>query len=436
MTIFLYVLFAIIFVLSFWFSPDQYRKWIIIAGNFLFMFFIDDTILLTHLGITFTNFFLLRYLARNRNKVLLVFLVCLNLSLVVLQKFRTDFSDTGIAFLSLSFMTFINLSYILEVYKKETDQIERFSDYYAFSGFFPCLLMGPIERSKDLLPQLLSPKKFSREQFNEGAYLLFLGIFKKFVVSNRLTPISHPTNLDIGLYTGIEMWVFCLIAFVQIYCDFSGFIDITRGFSKILGIELGLNFDRPYLSTNVANTWQRWNISFVNFLRHHVYTPVLFKTKNLYVATVCVMLLTGLWHKMTWPLLLWALYWAVLYCIHIHLRMKGIRIFKSKYPSMILMVLVMAYSTVFLEAATVPMLVMMIKNSFTWQSTDLLRIHFANYNVAIAGVAFVIVIFLEWLQEKKTFVHSHYASILNSVLFISTIAFSAEQSYLFLYMGY
>jgi len=218
----------------------------------------------------------------------------------------------------ISFYTFQTLSYTIDVYKKEIQPTRRFFDFALYVAFFPQLVAGPIERAKNLLPQVLSPRTLTYDQFSRGAFLILLGLFKKIVIAdgvagsvNAVYAMPDPTALDITLAT----YLFAL----QIYCDFSAYSDIARGIAKLLGFELMTNFNLPYFSVNPSEFWQRWHISLSTWLRDYLYIPLggnRHGKLNTYRNLVITMLLGGLWHGAAWNFVLWGFYQGGILCVH------------------------------------------------------------------------------------------------------------------------
>jgi alginate O-acetyltransferase complex protein AlgI len=219
----------------------------------------------------------------------------------------------------ISFYTFQTLSYTIDVYRRRLEPTRDLLDFALFVAFFPQLVAGPIERAARLLPQIASARRVDWQGFNSGAWLIFWGLFKKVVIADNLAvmvdfvfnPASSPTSLE--LLMGI-----CAFAF-QIYCDFSGYTDIARGVSRLMGFELMLNFRLPYFATSPADFWRRWHISLSTWLRDYLYISLggnRLGTRLRYRNLMITMLLGGLWHGAAWPFVLWGAYHGVLLVCH------------------------------------------------------------------------------------------------------------------------
>ncbi|HEY7204711.1 MAG TPA: MBOAT family protein [Methylomirabilota bacterium] len=218
----------------------------------------------------------------------------------------------------ISFYTFQSISYIVDVYRGEVEPTRNPIDFALFVAFFPHMVAGPIMRSRDLLPQLLRPRRTTALQIREGLWLMLLGFFKKMAIGDNLAPIvdrvfSGGDQSGATVLLGVYAFAF------EIYCDFSGYSDIARGVAKLLGVELMVNFDRPYLARNPSEFWRRWHISLSTWLRDYLYVPLggnrggrLKTYRNLMVT----MILGGLWHGAAWNFILWGAFHGLLLAVH------------------------------------------------------------------------------------------------------------------------
>ena len=214
----------------------------------------------------------------------------------------------------ISFYTFQTMGYTIDVYRGRVKPVERFSDFMLYVCFFPQLVMGPIERAAQLLPQITSPRKVRLDQVTSGLMLAVWGYFKKAVIADNVAEIVDRTFAD-GSPPG-SMVILATYAFaIQIYCDFSGYTDIGRGVARMLGIELRLNFRLPYFATSPSDFWQRWHISLSSWLRDYLYIPLggnRHGERKMYRNLILTMLLGGLWHGAAWNFVLWGAYHGLL----------------------------------------------------------------------------------------------------------------------------
>lgn len=238
------------------------------------------------------DFFLSNAIYRQRKRsvktALLVLSICFNLGMLFYFKYTNFFiSVSNEAFhagfnplnillpVGISFYTFENLSYTIDVYRDELKPATKFSDYLLFLSFFPKLVMGPIVRAHDFLPQINEPYTISETDFTKGFFLIISGLFKKLIISDYLT-LNYVNYIfdDPGRYTGLEnlFAVYCYAA--VIYCDFSGYSDVAIGIARWLGFHIPVNFLSPYQSRNITEFWRRWHISLSSWLRDYLYIPL------------------------------------------------------------------------------------------------------------------------------------------------------------------
>ena len=180
-----------------------------------------------------------------------------------------------------------------------------------FVSYFPQLVAGPIERATNLLPQLTKPRQLRAGQMFEGAWLILYGLFLKVVIADNLAPhvdrIFEPSYDPAGLECLLATYAFAF----QIYADFSGYSNMARGLSKLMGIELMVNFRLPYLATSPSDFWRRWHISLSTWLRDYLYIPLggnRGSNPQTYRNLMMTMVLGGLWHGAAWNFVVWGLY--------------------------------------------------------------------------------------------------------------------------------
>lgn len=208
----------------------------------------------------------------------------------------------------ISFYTFQALSYTLDVYRGEIKPEKDFLRYALFVSFFPQLVAGPIERSKDLLSQLREPKRFSAEAFRDGLMLMLWGYFLKIIIADRAAIFVDTVYGDYGRFGGWFVVVATLLFAVQIYCDFYGYSIIAMGAAKMLGIGLSENFNAPYLAGSVAEFWKRWHISLTSWFRDYLYIPLGGNRKGpvrKQLNKLIVFLVSGLWHGARFSYVVW-----------------------------------------------------------------------------------------------------------------------------------
>ncbi len=214
----------------------------------------------------------------------------------------------------ISFYTFQTMSYSLDIYRGQLEPRRNFLDYVVFVSFFPQLVAGPVERARNLLPQMEVERVFRWEEVRSGLALALWGGFKKVCVADVIAPYVDKA-FALREPSGPLIWAATLGFAIQILADFSGYTDIARGTARMLGIRLMKNFDHPYLATSPSEFWRRWHISFSSWIRDYLYIAAggsrggfWYVTRNTFLA----MLLSGLWHGAAWTFVLWGAYHALL----------------------------------------------------------------------------------------------------------------------------
>lgn len=208
----------------------------------------------------------------------------------------------------ISFYTFQALSYTMDVYRDEIYAEKNFFRYALFVSFFPQLVAGPVERSKNLLRQLVRPHKFHFEMARDGFFLMLWGFFLKIVLADRLAVFVDCVYSDYHTFAGWYLIIATIFFAVQIYCDFYGYSVIAMGAARILGIQLMENFNAPYLAVSVTEFWKRWHISLTSWFRDYLYIPLGGNRKGKirkYWNKLVVFLVSGLWHGADFSFIIW-----------------------------------------------------------------------------------------------------------------------------------
>ena len=208
----------------------------------------------------------------------------------------------------ISFYTFQTMSYTIDIYRGKMTPTNSIIDFAVFVAFFPQLVAGPIERAKNLLPQIQTLLKPTKEQISQGVVLIITGLFTKVLIGDTTGRIVDQIFSQPGLYNSPELIAALLLFSIQIYADFSGYSSIARGVSKLLGIELMKNFEQPYLSSNITEFWRRWHISLSSWLKDYLYFSLGGNRKGrnkTYINLMLTMLLGGLWHGASWNFVIW-----------------------------------------------------------------------------------------------------------------------------------
>ena len=256
---------------------------------------------------------LLRSRAPGLRRLLVGLSVLLNLSLLVGSRhmpWLLGHAWDWVFPLGLSFYTFQALTYTIDLYRRDAAGTDSLLAHLSAASFFPTLQAGPITRVDELVKQLAKRRELTPSDSGRAFFLLATGVLKKafiadFLAENLVNRVFDTPNLYSGAQTLLAVYAYSL----QLYFDFSGYTDIARGAGILLGVELPRNFDRPYLSTNIADFWRRWHISFSNWLRDYLYYAIPGKRTKImpYLGLVITMVLGGLWHGLSWNFAIWGL---------------------------------------------------------------------------------------------------------------------------------
>ncbi len=236
----------------------------------------------------------------------------------------------------ISFYTFQVLSYVIDVYRKETKIQKNFITLGTYVTMFPQLVAGPIVRYSDIEKQL-QERKVTKASIWYGMQRFSVGLAKKVLLANRFGELCaiYKGSSEISV---LYVWMYAIAFTLQIYFDFSGYSDMAIGLGEMMGFHLMENFNYPYISKTITEFWRRWHISLGTWFRDYVYIPLGGNRKGLkrqLINIFIVWCLTGIWHGTTWNFLIWGIFYAVLLMIE-----KYIGIHKGSHLYTMLLVLI------------------------------------------------------------------------------------------------
>ncbi len=346
--------------------PHRGQNWLLLVASYYFYAAWDWRFLGLLVASSVIDFYCARFIASREapapRRAALLLSLSFNLAMLGFFKYFNFFADSlhtvfGYAGMHLdvvtlrvvlpigiSFYTFITMSYVIDVYRRHLEPASSLRDFALFVAYFPHLVAGPILRASVLLPQIVQPRRITRDQVLEGFWLIGYGFFKKVFVADNLAHLVDGVFAATGHPTGFEVLLGVYAFAFQIYGDFSGYSDIARGTSKLMGIELNVNFRFPYFVRTPQEFWQHWHISLSTWLRDYLFLPLSYAFSRrldgvrwlglrdefwIYAAgTLTTMLLGGLWHGAAWTFVLWGLYQGlllVLFVLAAQLRGRGRR---------------------------------------------------------------------------------------------------------------
>ncbi len=358
---FLWLFLPIVLVL-YWIFPARFRNIILSISSLIFYAFGAHNFVFVLIGLVIFNYFAGRTIgnksssSRDRNLALTVSII-INLLVMVIWKYGGFFNEQLISInrifggsykhqvavllpLGISFFTFHNMSYLIDVRRNVKNPIDRFVDFATYIVMFPQLIAGPIVRYHEISEQLTSIPEHRFSNFAEGFPRFAHGLFKKVVIADSMAPIANAAFGLHGNWTTSGAWLGAFSYTLQIYFDFSGYSDMAIGLGKMFGFNLPENFRRPYSADSITDFWRRWHMSLSRWFRDYLYIPLGgnrgsgFQTyRNLLV----VFILTGFWHGAAWTFVAWGLYHGFMLIIErlqkakhkkqLHVSLRRIRTF-------------------------------------------------------------------------------------------------------------
>ncbi|MBR1687700.1 MAG: MBOAT family protein [Prevotella sp.] len=302
----------------------------------------------------------------------------------------------------ISFYTFQSLSYTIDVYRRQIPATRDAVAFAAYISFFPQLVAGPIERATHLLPQLLRPRTFCYAEAVEGLQRILWGFFKKVVVADNCALAVNQIWTDWATADSPTLLLGMLLFTFQIYGDFSGYSDIAIGTARLFGIRLSDNFRLPYFSRTPAEFWRRWHISLMSWFRDYVYIPLGGSRGSRWLTlrnTLCVFLLSGLWHGANWTFVAWGAY-SALFFIPAILSGKRARQMADEpswweLPRILLTFAAVAVGWVLFRSATIPEAIGYLTRMLTAGGTG-------GWGVGKQALLWcVLLLTAEWLQRRR-----------------------------------
>ena len=213
--------------------------------------------------------------------------------------------------IGISFFTFQAISYIVDVYRKDTEYSKSVVNVALYIAFFPQLIAGPIVKYRDINKQI-EKRKVNWVKVSDGFKRFIYGLAKKVLVSNVLgLCVDTIYSNDLSFIDYKVAWIGALAYTFQIYYDFSGYSDMAIGLGKMFGFDILENFNYPYVSKSISEFWRRWHISLGSWFREYLYIPLGGNRKGeirTYINLCIVFFLTGLWHGANLTFVFWGLY--------------------------------------------------------------------------------------------------------------------------------
>lgn len=319
--------FLIIFLILYFITPKKYKNYTLLLGSLFFYFYGDSKYIVLLLISSLVNYILGRLISKKNKKLFLIIGLIFNFGLLFYFKyfnfflsninslFKTNINLFSIVLpLGISFYTFKNASYLIDVYKNRVNSEKNFINYFTYIAMFPSLIQGPIVRYKDID---LKDKKISFDNFAMGVERFIIGLSKKVILADTLAKlVTSLTNMEVQ--TVVSLWVKATSDIVKLYLDFSGYTDMAIGLGLMIGIKIMENFDYPLSTYSITSFWRKWHISLSSWFKDYIYIPLGGNRKGKfrkYFNIFVVWFLTGLWHGASWNFILWGLYFGTILVI-------------------------------------------------------------------------------------------------------------------------
>ena len=405
--------------------PNKYKNKVLLIFSLIFYFYGEPKYIIILLLTCLINYLGANLIEKYRNKAKLILIATVLFNIIQLLYFKyTNFFINNINLLfktnirimqiimpiGISFFTFQAISYVVDVYKKDTKASKSFLDFATYLSLFPQLIAGPIVRYKTIENDLYS-RKLNYDDFSEGIKRFIIGLSKKILIANVLGELCKDL-LGISEQTIISSWMNSIAFTLQIYFDFSGYSDMAIGLGLMLGFKFLENFNYPLIAKSITDFWRRWHISLSTFFKDYIYIPLggnrvnkLKWIRNIFI----VWFLTGLWHGASWNFILWGLYFAIILLLEKTLYGKYLE--KTKVIKYIYTIFLVVISFTIFNANTLYEVINTIKNMFAINNINFINIetlyHIRNYIgvilVAIIGSTPIIKHLISKIKNHKIF---------------------------------
>jgi D-alanyl-lipoteichoic acid acyltransferase DltB (MBOAT superfamily) len=327
----IFIFFLTVVVAGYWCLKFRDQNKFLLVASYFFYGWWDWRFLLLMIGSTLIDYFIAIKIADTEDprvrKSLLVLSLIINFSILGFFKYFNFFADSLVGALSgigihaslpvlriilppgISFYTFQEVAYIVDVYSGKLPASRSFLDYGLFISLFPHLIAGPIQRPSHLLPQVQKPREWDSEKAFSGLLLILEGLFRKCVIADNCALIANAAFGGSFGKPSLPVALLGMYAFAwQIYGDFSGYSSIARGCAQLMGFHFMVNFRQPYFAESIQDFWRRWHISLSTWLRDYLYIPLggnRHGERKTYRNLMLTMLLGGLWHGANWTFVIW-----------------------------------------------------------------------------------------------------------------------------------
>ena len=399
--------------------PPKYRKAILLLSSCIFIGYYHIAFLIIALLISLATFFLGKWVGQSKHEkdTKRIYISGLCFLITGWLAFRYANLLPGVHWLfplGISFYTFQALSYLTEIYWKEEEPEENLADFMIYMLFFMKFLSGPIERARDMLPQLKSGKPVAYASIVYGMKLIVVGLIKKLILADYISPYIDGIFNSIHTASGIQLLMACLLYPVELYGDFSGYTDIALGGACMLGFKLSPNFNRPFIAQTTAEFWRRWHMSLSFWVRDYLYLPLSSGMRRwgqwgVFLSLSLTFAGLGAWHGAGWNYIIYGLIQGLIIFYEMKTAMIcnkiknwiGNPLFTTL--SILRTYLLFAFSLIFFRLESVSDALYYIRNiSFsTHASWKEVSIGIPDHNCIVAGSALVLILVYEYIMSKR-----------------------------------
>lgn len=330
----------------------EFKQWLLLISSLFFLYFFGITSILFAVSLSLVNFFFGKYAIKGGYTFRkLAIINVINIGALISLRLTSKYHFETISFfikdekfeflistLGLGFYTMQNIAYQIDLYKKrypaETDLLK----FTLGNIFFARISSGPILNLNSFNQQLTTlPIRFTEENFTIGLQRSLIGVIKKYLIVERLAVyVDNCFDSTIHIPRGLGVVFGSVLFTIQLYFDFSGYMDIAVGSARFFGIKLSENFNMPLRSESIADWWRKWHITLMNWFTQYVYYPLVYQIRkyqktSAIVGIAATFLISSLWHGFGFTYLIWGgLHF--LYLAFSTLNKKGLQLLKSKFP--------------------------------------------------------------------------------------------------------
>ena len=430
----------------------HYRNTILLLASLTFYAWGEISTLPYMFVIAIVNYSLTRVLDKAEDKkrlIIMWILVVLNILPLAYFKYSNFFLDNinivlntnftiNEAFLPLgiSFYTFRNISYIIDVYRKKFPAEKSFFIVLNYILLFPTLISGPIVRFETIREEY-HERKISVDDVVEGVERFIIGLAKKVLIANQVAVISANvfSITDFNSLNSTQVYIAVISFTLQIYFDFSGYSDMVIGIGRIFGFHFLENFNYPYIATSISDFWRRWHISLSTWFRDYIYIPLGGNRVSMlrWILNIAIVwFTTGLWHGAAWNFVLWGVYFGVLLVLEKLFLGKVLSFLKG--VNHIIVIFLIMISWVIFNSHSIDQIMIFIQRMIFIQPYDmntLIELNFGNYwPYYVLGLIFSAPI-VPWLDSKlkTSTIYNFIKKLIVLALFVLCIIFLIDSSY-------